>query len=361
MLAVLGEYLKTLNSEIESYEQLIAHKREEAQQLAQLQGQVVEALGLLKDVVDELRLVDPEAIATLQAAVLQIFDNGNGNGQPKSYIPSPGGDVVALPLDKPSTKAENPVESTQSDNSLMTNSNEPEESPIDSKPSQEKSNFIRLSENVVYDPDNVLLCAGINAYNRAKAWGHWLCFAHTVGARFEVTHESRSPGYNYDLVVFGINPEDAQRLAQCALTQHPNALENDFWQPLKRHPQAAPPRPQVCQPGDLAVGDLARKDDGREYQVIGVSDEGSVVKVVNEDDMEMAFSVGALYLVKKAESHSDGHLATVTDAFSNGQANRQGLEIGSQVLIRSSRYQGKYDGHKGVIAAEPTHFGVKVD
>ncbi|MGH2414996.1 MAG: hypothetical protein ACRDEA_15160 [Microcystaceae cyanobacterium] len=41
-----------------------------------LQGQVVEALGLLKDVVDELRSVDPEAIATIKAAVLHIFDKG---------------------------------------------------------------------------------------------------------------------------------------------------------------------------------------------------------------------------------------------------------------------------------------------
>lgn len=36
MLAVLGDYLKHLNCEIESYEQLIAKKREEAQKLAQL-------------------------------------------------------------------------------------------------------------------------------------------------------------------------------------------------------------------------------------------------------------------------------------------------------------------------------------
>jgi hypothetical protein len=95
--------------------------------------------------------------------------------------------------------------------------------------------------------------------------------------------------------------------------------------------------------------------------VIGVSDDGSVVKVVNEDNMEMAFSVGALYLVKKAESEPESNLATVTEAFSNGKTNQPGLEIGSQVLIRSTRHQGKYDGKEGVVATEPSTFGVKVD
>jgi len=61
MLAILGEYLQNLNSEIESYEKLIAEKREEAQKLTQLQGKAVEALGLLKTVVDELSPVDLEA------------------------------------------------------------------------------------------------------------------------------------------------------------------------------------------------------------------------------------------------------------------------------------------------------------
>jgi hypothetical protein len=331
MLAVLGNYLQNLNSEIESYEQLIAQKREEAQKLSQLQGQVVEAIAQLKEVVDELRSVDPNAIATIQTATLQIFENGNGNGKGKDE----GG------------------------------KHQKEENPTASKPTPEASNFIRLSENVIYDPEKAIACAGINAYNRAKAWGEWLCFTHTVGDRFDVRNNSRSEGYNYDLVVFGIEPEDSQRLADADLTKQPHAPENASWQPLKRHPQAAPLRPPACQPGDLAVGDIARKDDGREYRIIGISDDGSIVKVVNDEGMEMAFSVGALYLVKKAEPEPEGNLARVTEAFSNGnsngQSNGQGLEIGSPVIIRSSRYRGKYDGKKGAISTEPSTFGVKVD
>jgi hypothetical protein len=40
----------------------------------QLQGQLVEALGLLKDVVEEMGVVAPEAIADIKAVVWQIFE-----------------------------------------------------------------------------------------------------------------------------------------------------------------------------------------------------------------------------------------------------------------------------------------------
>jgi hypothetical protein len=77
MLAVLGDYLKTLNAEIENYEALIAQKRLEAEKLSQLQGQVVEALSLLREVVTELRVVDPSALEVVQRAAFEIFDFGN--------------------------------------------------------------------------------------------------------------------------------------------------------------------------------------------------------------------------------------------------------------------------------------------
>ena len=76
MLAVLNNYLDNLNSQIDTYEKLIAKKRAEAQKLTHLQGRVVEALGSLKSVVDELQRLDPQAIATVKAAALQIFNQG---------------------------------------------------------------------------------------------------------------------------------------------------------------------------------------------------------------------------------------------------------------------------------------------
>ncbi|MDV3002906.1 MAG: hypothetical protein N5P05_004561 (plasmid) [Chroococcopsis gigantea SAG 12.99] len=77
MLAVLGDYLRTLNAEIENYEALIAQKRLEAEKLSQLQGQVVESLSLLREVVTELRVVDPSALEVVQRAAFEIFDFGN--------------------------------------------------------------------------------------------------------------------------------------------------------------------------------------------------------------------------------------------------------------------------------------------
>jgi hypothetical protein len=342
MLAVLGDYLKHLNCEIESYEQLIAQKREEAQKLAQLQGQVVEALGILKNVVDELQTVDPEAISTIQMAALQIFENQDHNGK----LPTP------LPNVAPATTIESTTNENSSEASLAEAENED---------SHQESHCIRLSENVVYDPEKAIVHAGINAYNRAKAWGEWLCFNHTVGTRFEVNSHSRSQSYSYDLTVYGMEREDIQRLVSCDLTKHPGSAENASWQPPKRLPQAALPGPQVCQPGDLTVDDIARKDDGREYRVVGVSEDGSIVKVVNEDEMEMAFSVGTLYLVQKHESQSDAETTSTPETDKNGKADPSSLEIGSQVVIHSSRYQGKYEGREGVVAAEPSNFGVKVD
>ena len=40
----------------------------------QLQGQLVEAIELLKDVVEEIHILAPEALADVQADVLEIFN-----------------------------------------------------------------------------------------------------------------------------------------------------------------------------------------------------------------------------------------------------------------------------------------------
>jgi hypothetical protein len=44
-------------------------------QLHQLEGQLSEALGLLKDVVETIREVEPSAVAAIKAEVLKIFND----------------------------------------------------------------------------------------------------------------------------------------------------------------------------------------------------------------------------------------------------------------------------------------------
>jgi hypothetical protein len=56
---------------------LIAQKRVEAEKLSQLQEQVIDALGLLREVVIELRVVDPSALEVVHKATRQIFESGN--------------------------------------------------------------------------------------------------------------------------------------------------------------------------------------------------------------------------------------------------------------------------------------------
>ena len=81
--------LDQLKGEISSYSdsELIAHKKREAEQLVQLQGQVVEALGLLKDVVDSLKTMEPKAVETIFSAVLTIFERGDGDEENENLSP----------------------------------------------------------------------------------------------------------------------------------------------------------------------------------------------------------------------------------------------------------------------------------
>lgn len=44
------------------------------QLVIQLQGQVEESLGLLNDVVEELRTIAPEAVVSIKALTLKIFE-----------------------------------------------------------------------------------------------------------------------------------------------------------------------------------------------------------------------------------------------------------------------------------------------
>ncbi len=52
------------------------------QLVMQLQGQVEESLGLLNDVVDELREFSPEAVTAIKSITLEIFEGNNESEQP---------------------------------------------------------------------------------------------------------------------------------------------------------------------------------------------------------------------------------------------------------------------------------------
>jgi hypothetical protein len=343
MLAILGDYLKNLSSEIETYEQLITQKRAEVEKLSQLQGQVVEALGSLKGVVDELSLVDPEAISIIQNVALQIFDHNHESQQDLTTIQKGNG---SIPSPSPvSTVDHKPIEKSE----------------VETLSKTEESHEIRLSQNVLYQPDYAIVYAGINSYHRSQTWGEWLCVTHTVGDRFEVQNQSRSKSYNYDLVVFEIKPEDAQRLADINLAISPSALANSTWQPQKRHRDIEPNQAPLASVSNLEMGDIARTPEGKEYPVMEVSQDGLVVKLLDEQNQMIELPKTDLLLVNKAEMILEENFTHVTEAFSNSNGNSPDWAIGNLVRIHSNRYKNQYNGQTGAIATQPSNFGLKVD
>ena len=343
MLAILGDYLKNLSSEIETYEQLITQKRAEVEKLSQLQGQVVEALGSLKGVVNELSLVDPQAISIIQNVALQIFDNNHESQQDLTTIQNGNGSTPY------------PSQTSNIENKLI------EKFEVETLSKTEESNEIRLSQNVLYQPDHAIVYAGINSYNRSQTWGEWLCVTHTVGDRFEVQNQSRSKSYNYDLVVFEIKPEDAQRLADTNLANPPSALNNGTWQPPKRNSDIEPNQAPLAPVSDLGIGDIAPTQEGKEYPMMEVSQDGSEVKVLDENNQAIQLLTADLSPIKTAELEQEENFTDVTEAFSNGNGNFPDWAIGNLVRIQSNRYKNQYNGQIGAIATQPSNFGLKVD
>jgi hypothetical protein len=203
--------------------------------------------------------------------------------------------------------------------------------------------------------------AGINSYHRSQAWGEWLCVTHTVGDRFEIQNQSRSKHYNYDLVLFEVNPEDAQRLADTNLANPPSAPNNSTWQSPKRHSDIEPNQAPLASVSDLEIEDIARTQEGKEYPVMEVSENGSGVNVLDENNQAIELLTADLLLVKKAELEQEENLTHVTEAFSNGNGNSPDWAIGNLVCIQSNRYKNQYNGQTGAIATQPSNFGLKVN
>lgn len=52
-----------------------------SQQILQLQGQIEESLGLLNDVVEELRDIAPDTVSTIRTLTLQIFEEDSESSE----------------------------------------------------------------------------------------------------------------------------------------------------------------------------------------------------------------------------------------------------------------------------------------
>ena len=133
------------------------------------------------------------------------------------------------------------------------------------------------------------------------------------------------------------------------------------WQPPKHHSDIEPNQTPLALVSDLAIGDTAQTKQGKEYGVIEVSEDGSVVKVLDENNQAIELLTADLLLVKKAELALEENFTHVTEAFSNGNGNSPDWAIGNLVRIHSNRYKNQYNGQTGAIATQPSNFGLKVD
>ena len=95
--------------------------------------------------------------------------------------------------------------------------------------------------------------------------------------------------------------------------------------------------------------------------MIEVSEDGLVVKVLDENNQAIELLTADLLLVNKAELALEENFAHVTEAFSNGNGNCPDWAIGNLVRIQSNRYKNQYNGQTGAIATQPSNFGLKVD
>lgn len=298
MLQVLDNYLNQLHAEITNYERLLSEKKQEAEKISDIQGQVAGVLDTLKDAVDRIRTIDPKALDLVKMATLEIFADRHQN-KPDEDSKSPITEDIAI--------KENPTE----------------KAPEAPQPEQ-------LSEAIAYDSATSTTLIGCNAKSRAKTWGDWLCYIHTVGERYTIRKAKHLSAFKYELVVEGITKRTyLERLAKCNFAKSPDHSDNSSWKPEKKQPIAAPPPPRTCHPHELQVGDTACNSEGKTYKILGVSENGTEVDVINEDEMKMCLPTGALYMHKKADLND---LLEVEDI-----APSEGLEIGRKVRVVSGR------------------------
>jgi hypothetical protein len=135
MLRILSDYLQNLTSEIDSYKRLLVQKRGEMERLTQLQGQVMEALGLLKTVVDELQDKEPNAIAVIREAAQELFTRHSQ----ETPVETP--ETESIRTEEIETETE--VAETESNDADSTD--DAIEDPV---------NLMRLSESIFYDSDS---------------------------------------------------------------------------------------------------------------------------------------------------------------------------------------------------------------
>jgi len=71
------------------------------------------------------------------------------------------------------------------------------------------------------------------------------------------------------------------------------------WQPPKHHSDIEPNQAPLAPVSDLGIGDIARTQEGKKYPVMEASEEGSEVKVLDENNQAIELLTADLSLARK--------------------------------------------------------------
>ncbi len=230
--------IETINAEIAQLQELIAAKQKRMNELQSLQNIADEAVKRLSEVVGQIS--NPDALETLQTAVVGLFDGIAHTNHPAS-TPTAVAPVVAttteaitalveiIPTDATFVAA-NGSKSTPSTTGLA--SVAPTASlPVTIKP---ESELIQVTNTVslIQETDGTIGCTyvGFNNKSKAQSWGEWLtskvassesCAA-GIALKFEVVPATKLP-FKYELLVWGLNLNQVTKLSEQDFSKTPKA------------------------------------------------------------------------------------------------------------------------------------------
>jgi hypothetical protein len=230
--------IETINAEIAQLQELIAAKQKRMSELQSLQNIADEAVKSLSEVVGQIS--NPDALLTLQTAVVRLFDGIAHTNHPAStsttvapVVATTTEAITALvetiPTDATSVAA-NGSKSTPFTTELAS----VEPTALLSVTIKPESELIQITDTVslIQKTDGTIGCTyvGFNYKSKAQSWGEWLtskaassesCAA-GIALKFEVVPATKLP-FKYELLVWGLNLNQVTKLSEQDFSKTPKA------------------------------------------------------------------------------------------------------------------------------------------
>ncbi len=177
--------IETINAEIAHLQELIATKQKRMSELQSLQNIADGAVKSLSEVVGQIS--NPDALETLQTAVVGLFDGIAHTNHPASTSTAAAPVVVTI------------------------------------KP---ESELIQVTDTVslIQETDGTIGCTyvGFNNKSKAQSWGEWLTSKVANALKFEVVPATKLL-FKYELLVWGLNLNQVTKLSEQDFSKTPKA------------------------------------------------------------------------------------------------------------------------------------------